>query len=604
MKLSEQVTVIPILHGKSIFSREVRNICLKEHFDCIAVDIPEAFQDYLFLAVEKLPFISAVAAKDSGDTVYYIPTDPCDATIEGIRQAFQNHIPAFCIGFPELSRPEGLPPLPDEYSSVKMGLDLYNTLCLQTIGNPDESSASDIAGQFIASRLHSLRTIYKKILLLVHFRNFIRVVHHYFKEKSHNLSFPAPQSYETQIKTINPDHLYFALGELPFITGKLEKERYDLFAESFDIIDTIKDLFRETRDDYFDLQDEISTLSPVRIQAALTFLRNLTVMSGQLIPSLMDIIECAKGIGGNAYAIRILKSAKFYPYFPVENPSEFINISIDKVSVPDWGKSLDSVNLFRDFALEWRTISIKPDPSVELKKKFRFAWNPYGMCSHIPEDQKIENFNTHIRTRALKILTEDYVKNEKFTTSVKDGVDIRETLRNWHTGDIYVKEIPPSKGKIDTVIIIFDAQHDSKYPHYTTWYAEHPEESTLSFYATDPFENMIGPGVTRCFYGGLALLYPPRSIPNVFEVSEDLHLPNLASRLTYGAMLFSGEKNVAYVSSQKPSSEMKNLASKLRKHLIWIPLSSFSNETLRKLRRFHILNGKDVRSWASRFVGD
>jgi hypothetical protein len=102
----------------------------------------------------------------------------------------------------------------------------------------------------------------------------------------------------------------------------------------------------------------------------------------------------------------------------------------------------------------------------------------------------------------------------------------------------------------------------------------------------------------------LALLYPPRAIPNVFEISEDLHLPNLASRLTYGAVLFSGEKNVAYVSSQKPSSEMKNLASKLHKHLIWIPLSSFSNETLRKLRRFHILNGKDVRSWASRFVGD
>jgi hypothetical protein len=604
LKLSEQVTIIPILHGKSVFTREVRNICLDEHFDCIAIDIPEIFQNDLCLAVEKLPFISAVAAKDNTDTVYYIPTDPCDAAIEGIRQAFQHRIPSFCIGYPELSNPEELPPLPDEYSSVKMGIDLYNTLCLQTIGNAKESSYADIAGQYIASRLHSLRTTYKKILVLVHFRNFVRVVHHYFKEKSHNLIFPAPPAYEIVVKTINPDHLYFALGELPFITGKLEKERYDLFAESFDIINTIKDLFRETRDDYFDQQDEISTLSPVRIQAALTFLRNLTVMSGQLIPSLMDIIECAKGIGGNAYAVRILKSAKFYPYFPVESPSEFINIGIDRVSVPDWGKSLDSVNLFRDFALQWRTISIKPDPSLELKKKFRFAWNPYGMCSHIPEDQKIENFNTHIRTKALKILTEDYVKNEKFTTSVKDGIDIRETLRNWHTGNIYVKEIPPSKGKIDTVVIIFDAQHDSKYPHYTTWYAEHPEESTLSFYATDPFENMIGPGVTRCFYGGLALLYPPRAIPNVFEISEDLHLPNLASRLTYGAMLFSGEKNVAYVSSQKPSSEMKNLASKLHKHLIWIPLSSFSNETLRKLRRFHILNGKDVRSWASRFVGD
>ena len=394
MKLSDQVTIVPILHGKSVFTREIRNLCLKEHFDCIAIDIPEFFQNDLCLAVEKLPIISAVVAKDHSDTVYYIPTDPCDATIEGIRQAFQHHIPVFCVGYPELSRPPVLPPLPDEYSSIKMGLDLYNTLCLQTIGNPEESSASDSAGLYLATRLHSLRTTYNKILVLVHFRNFVRTVHHYHKEKSHNLTFSAPPTYEIQVKTINPDHLYFALGELPFLTGKMEKERYDPFAEDFDIIDTIKDLFRETRDDYFDLQDEISTLSPVRLQAALTFLRNLTVMSGYLIPSLMDIIECAKGIGGNAYAIRILKSAKYYPYFPVENHSEIINIGINKVPVPDWGGTLDSINMFRDFDLQWRTISIKPDPSLELRKKFKFAWDPMGMCSHIPEDRKIENFNT------------------------------------------------------------------------------------------------------------------------------------------------------------------------------------------------------------------
>ncbi len=278
-------------------------------------------------------------------------------------------------------------------------------------------------------------------------------------------------------------------------------------------------------------------------------------MSGQLLPSLMDIIESAKGIGGNAYAVRILKSAKYYPYFLIDNTSQILNIGIDKVSIPGQG-TFTAVNLFRDLALQWRTISIKPDPSLELKKKFKYSWNPYGMCSHVPEDHKIENFNTHIRAKALRVLTEDYVKNEKFCSSVKDGIDIRETLRNWHTGDIYVKEIPPSRGNIDTVVIIFDSQHDAKYPHCTTWYAEHPEESTLSFYATDPFEVMVGPGIAQCYYGGLALLFPPRAIPNVFEISEQFDFPDLASRLTYGAVLFSGEKNIAYVASKKPSVEL------------------------------------------------
>jgi hypothetical protein len=31
-------------------------------------------------------------------------------------------------------------------------------------------------------------------------------------------------------------------------------------------------------------------------------------------------------------------------------------------------------------------------------------------------------------------------------------------------------------------------------------------------------------------------------------------------------------------------------------------MASFSAETLRRLRKFHVLNGKHVRAWASRFI--
>ena len=494
--------------------------------------------------------------------------------------------------------------MPDEFVESKIGFDIYNSLCLQALGNPPEGSNEDLEGQYIASRIHNLRADYKNILVLVHYRNFARTVHHFNKEKTCNLKFDYNDSYTLLTSTINPDHLYFALGELPFITSKYEKERYDLFAEPFQIIETIKDLFRETRDEYFDEQDEIVNLSPVRLQAALSFLRNLTIMSGRFIPSLFDIIEAAKGVGGNAYAVRILKSARYYPYLPLEDRQEMIGVGINHISIPQWGGRLNAVNLFRDFQMHWKTITIKPDPSFERRKKYRFSWNPLGMCSHVPEDTRIERFNTYVRKKSLKILVEDFVKSEKFSTSVKDGIDIRETLRNWHTGDIYVKEIPPSKGKIDTVVVIFDDDKDEKYPHCATWYAEHQEESTLSFYATDPMENMIGPGIARCYYGGLSLLFPPRQIPDIFEFTSKSNLPDLATRLTYGAMLFSSEKVVGYIAARKPGAVMKSLASRLKKQLLWIPLNTFSNETLRSLRRFHILNGKTVRSWAGRFIGD
>lgn len=603
MILSPGITFIPYLHGNVYFARYVRSILLNQQFECAAVDIPSIFQDHLYDSIEKLPVISAIAAKTQQESYYYIPVDPCDAAIETVRQCQQNHKPFYCIGSDELKAPKLLAPLPDSYAAYKLGFDQYSSLCIRAIGNSKKGSDEDLEAQFIANRVLHLKTKYNNILVLVHFRHYLRTVFHFFQERTCNASFDSVTKPEIISGSINPDHLYFALGELPFITGKYEKERHDLFSEPFDEIETIKDLFRETRDDYFDQKEQIISLSPVRIQSALTFLRNMTLMSKRLVPSLFDIIESAKGVGGNSYAVRILKSARYYPYLPPEDNSTFIGMGTDRIKVPQWG-TVEAVNLFRDFQFYWQTISIKPDPSLERKKQYRFNWNPFGMCSHIPEDNRIESFNTYVRQKALRVMVEDFIRNEKFCSSVKDGIDIRETLRNWHTGDIYIKEIPPSKGKIDTVVIIFDDSNDQLYGHCATWYAEHKEESTLSFYATDPFENMIGPGIAECKYGGLALLYPPRQIPDIFSLTKDINLPNLAIRLTIGALLFSQERTIAYVSSKRPGAFLKNQASKYKKHLLWIPISTFSNETLRRLQKFHILNGKDVRSWAGRYIGD
>jgi len=37
-----------------------------------------------------------------------------------------------------------------------------------------------------------------------------------------------------------------------------------------------------------------------------------------------------------------------------------------------------------------------------------------------------------------------------------DGVDVRETIRNWHEGRVYVRESRPVRGKVGSVIVIFD----------------------------------------------------------------------------------------------------------------------------------------------------
>jgi len=582
---------------------------MQTKFDCIAVDVPTVFQDQLISAIHDLPYISAVIAHDTTEPVFYVPVDPCDAAIEAMRQALQERIPCFCIGHPQLGPVTPLPNLPDEYAIQSLGIDGYASLCINTIHASPANAPADVSAdaQYIAHRLLQLALDFHNILALVHFRHCAETVRHFRLEKTHNLSFPNMPSYELSREFINPDHLYFALGELPFVTAKFEAGRYNAFAGKIDIVDTVKSLFTETRDQYHDAQTDIIDLSPSRIQAGITFLRNLTVSDSRFIPNLFDIVIAAKGIGGNSYGLRILKSAKYYPFLPFELDAPLVSIGIDRMQRPggaDQSHSVRCVNCFRDENLVWRTLSIKPDPSLRDRKKYRFMWKSGGICSHVPEDRLIESFNAHVRKKAETILCEDRIKTEKFSVSVKDGIDVRETMRNWFSSDIYVRELPPSSGAADMVVIVFDDENDDRYPHRTTWYAEHDEESTLTFYATDPFADMIGPGIARSQYGGLSLLFPPRLVPNVFDMAGLPDRARCAETLAYGSLLFSKEKIIPYVSAKKPGIRLLQLASRFKKRFVWIPLSTFSMETIRRLRLFHVLNGKIVRSWASRFIGE
>ena len=95
-----------------------------------------------------------------------------------------------------------------------------------------------------------------------------------------------------------------------------------------------------------------------------------------------------------------------------------------------------------------------------------------------------------------------WAKTEKFTSSIKDGIDIRDTLRHWYEGEIYVKVLPPNRGNLDCAVMLFDSPADPRdYPWRTTWYAEHENESTLAFYATNFGDNPVGPGICLASYG-------------------------------------------------------------------------------------------------------
>jgi hypothetical protein len=197
----------------------------------------------------------------------------------------------------------------------------------------------------------------------------------------------------------------------------------------------------------------------------------------------------------------------------------------------------------------------------------------------------------------------DLVRTEKFTTSVKDGIDIRDTLRNWHTGDIYVKVLPPTQGQMDCAVMLFDYPADPRdYPWRITWYAEHEEESTLAFYATDFRREMVGPGVGLATYGGALFLFPPLVIPNIWTDPRLDFAETLEDRLLAGACLHSRSPHMALLSPVPPGAGWRRLAKRFKKKWVHVPLAQFSDSTIQQLRMVHVLNGRQVRSYAARFI--
>ena len=198
------------------------------------------------------------------------------------------------------------------------------------------------------------------------------------------------------------------------------------------------------------------------------------------------MVTAAKQVAGDRFALNVAEVAREYNIdFASPPDTEYIDMGIAKGRFPD-GEIREMVSRLPGPPIAWRSCQLQRRPDQREKRKWQMRWNPFSQCSYPPEDKAIEDFRSHVFDRAKAIMGADLIRTEKFTTSVMDGIDIRDTLRHWYDGDIYVKVLPPNRGRLDAAVMLFESPADPReYPWRTTWFAEHQEESTLAFYATD-----------------------------------------------------------------------------------------------------------------------
>jgi hypothetical protein len=215
----------------------------------------------------------------------------------------------------------------------------------------------------------------------------------------------------------------------------------------------------------------------------------------------------------------------------------------------------------------------------------------------------VEEYGRFLKKKGVRQLSEEEGRVEPFSASLLDGIDMRETLRNLAEGRIYVRENRRVKGGVGGVVVVFDEDRGTeRFPYLMTWLGEHDQESDMAFYATQPAENIVGPGICRCEYGGFLLSSPPRRMLDVWRDRDYAFARSKAEVLLLAALDYSRERHVVYVAPRPPRSIFRQIAGRLGKKIVYLPIGSLSPVRLKRLRVFHVLYGNDKREIARDYI--
>ncbi len=623
LSLGPRITCLPVVHGSGDCALAVRQYLLEHRCDCLAIGLPETFREPVLAAVENLPTPAMVLQRSlpsygkqwtpndeqseeedetgtGGEAWSYVPIDPCQPVVMALRLAVGERWPTEFIDLETNAFQPLASVMPDPFALKTVSLERFATAILPSLSRPYHEQSQQRL-QYMAWRLHELEQRYEHVIVVCSILEWPWLREAYFDTSPPELprhdSVAKPTTH-----SLAANSLIFLFGELPFITGLYEQARVELEDDENLSLDGVKQLLMSARSSYLqDLGKRARRITPLLLSQCLKYIRNLTLIDHRMTPDLYTMGVAAQQMLGDQYAIHLIETARNYA-FHEEHNSTTVTLGIDQARLAD-GETVSVVSRLPGTPVSWRSLQLRRKPIREELDRWKTQWNPYAQCSWPPEDTLIESFRTRVVDRARAMIGADLARSEKFSTSIKDGIDIRETLRHWYDGDIYVKVMPPSVGTIDCCVMLFDTPADPRdYPWRTTWFAEHKDESTLAFFASDFQEEMIGPGIALATYGGAMFLYPPLAITDIWQDPRLDFADNLEDRLLAAACLHSRERQVALLSPKAPGANWRRIAKRFHRQLVHIPLSHFNDAMLQQLRMVHVLNGREVRSFAEHFI--
>lgn len=637
------VHALPSLHYRMEFAHLVREAFFALKPDCIAIELPQTLEAQFLRGVRRLPELSVLTYQVAEQSVFLI-IEPADPIVEGARLALEHGIALQLVDIDLDSYPSHAEQLPDSYAVQRIGLEPFYREVAQLYREmpPGDQDLRREAG--MAFRLQQLSACHQRVLFICGMSHLERIRDTFAQP----LAQPLTRTRREAITLFNlhPECCHEILAEYPFLSALYETRRSPLPPEpapggptlrksfhAFELIvggkkripeeealaesvqrsarrigeegempdrqQVMLRLFLEAARHY--RQETGDTVHNWQKRAFFRFARNYALLSRALLPDLFQMLAAARGCLDDNFAYAFFRLAARYPWQREESELPTLRLTAAELwsgtrrirfrpKEQQRGKGRSGIKMLN------RKKERRPGDWLE-------GFDAPSVCSYPPEDLIIENYGRNLKKIGARQLSEDASRSEPFTASLLDGIDMRETIRNLHAGKIYVKENKRIRSGIGCVVVVFDEDRDfSRFPYCMTWLGEHAQESDMAFYATPPEGNIVGPGISRCEYGGFLLSYPPRRMNDVWQDGDYREALGKGELLLMAALDYSLESDVIYAAARPPRSYLKQQAARMGKRIIYLPLGSLSPVALKKLRVFHILYGHDKRDIAKDYV--
>lgn len=551
--------------------------------DCIVTDLPSALEKELLQAAGRLPEPTLIRVDGR-----YLLAESADPSFEALRSGLERGLPVHMI-HPSLIW--GLMgPIPDTYALYRLGMKQFWHAIEKEVACPLSDSILDE----MARRLKELTYSYDRILFAGNVAWINEVLLRL--EKGHFNPYKASPVGPVETGTLTEEAAEQVPSTCGWMVTRYEKWREQV-AEKSPLPDRQKLIYYLYKEAAALWSERIDTPFPEnRWPTLMKFVRNWSLKTDKLLPDLYQIITAAKGCVEDSYALAVWKLAVEYPFLK----------NID--NLPPWNVKPEEVwggKHLIHFRLKEKG---KKSALFARREKGQSQWRfeppgPFSICSYQPEDKIVEGWADYLKKKGTQILSEEGARIVPFSGSLEDGIDVRETIRHFAEKRLYVKTKGKPPGAVGSVVLIFDEDKDeNKYPWKSTWLGEHDQESDMAFYATSLTHNVVGPGISRCEYGGFMMSYPPRRLYDVWQDPDYRPLLLKHEVLLAAAIDYSTEPLIVYAAEKPPRSTFKTYAARFGKKIVYFPLKELALPTRSKIRTFHVLDNKHRRSIADEYI--